>query len=407
MRQQLSKTGMMNRYLKFSAAFLFLFLTCTSWSRAQERITDRVENVVHHVNAVKEIIHTPKRDMSLRDKVVRLCGMVDTFLQERHISTDTFYVARPEHPWTFKFRYDNKSTFYMDEERVEDSYFKYYFENEVNSSVAASVNYRGLSLSLSLNPNKILGKNTDTEFNFNYYNNKFGFDITYSDVKRFRGSTHYSDLWFKKPWKRTYENDGGLDYWGNTRLNSLSANIYYVFNHRRFSYPAAFSHSWVQKRSSGSIVAGATYYTGKIDFDLESIDADQAEFLRNMSEQTRMKYVALNLGYAYNYVPSRHWLVHASVTPGLMLWKNYEMDLVDFSVDSQTHDVECVSRGTSTIPKRFFDWTGVARLGVTYSWKNYFVGTTFVSQFDKVGDRNLISVFGCRWKLRSYFGLRL
>lgn len=397
----------MKTNISFIYILMLLMLIGGGVCHAQEDSTNRLRVIEQDVVRVKDILNTPKSEMSVWDKLRNLWGMVDTLLQERRIATDTAYVSRPEQPWTVKFRYDNKSTFYMDEELVEGSRFKYYFENEVNLSVAASVNYRGLSLSLSLNPKKLFGKSTDTEFNFNYYNNKFGFDITYSDVKRFHGSTRYSDLWFTSMRKRTYEYDGGLDYWGDTRLNSFSANVYYVFNNRRFSYPAAFSHSWIQKRSSGSFIAGASFYTGKIDFDLASIGADQAEYLKFMSEQTRMKYVSLNLGYAFNYVPSRHWLLHASVTPGLMLWKEYDMDLVDFIVDDNTREVDYVRSGTTAIPKRLLDWTGVARLGATYSWKKYFAGVTFVSQLDNVGDRDIVSVFGCRWKLRSYFGFRM
>lgn len=387
---------------------LFLFIIGASDSFAQvidsaawlvqERIEERVKRIEKGVNEVGGILKTPKSEMPTKSKLEVLWNMMDSVLLEKKVNTDTAYVARPDEAWTVKVRYDRKSTFFVNNEKFNGEMNKYFFENDVNSSISASINYRGLSFAMSLNPKKFLGLTSDTEINFNYYNNRFGFDITYSNVKRFHGSSDYSDLWFRGE---------ELDYWGNSRLKSYSANAYYVFSGRRFSYPAAFSHSWIQKKSAGSLIAGASFYSGKLDFDLNSLDAEQAKDLIYMSSQTRMAFVALNLGYAYNYVPNPHWLIHASFTPGLMLWKNYETDVVDLNVDEQTNEVGYTFRETQGIPKRFFDCTGIARLGLTYSWDKYFAGVTGVAQFEHVGDSNQFTIFGCRWKVRGYVGFRL
>ena len=42
----------------------------------------------------------------------------------------------------------------------------------------------------------------------------------------------------------------------------LTLNAYYAFNGRRFSYPAVFSQSWMQKRSCGSLMLGASFMGG-------------------------------------------------------------------------------------------------------------------------------------------------
>ena len=52
-------------------------------------------------------------------------------------------------------------------------------------SVAAA--YRGLGLSLSVNPAKLAGKNKDYEFNLNSYSNRYGFDVVYLSSKTFHG----------------------------------------------------------------------------------------------------------------------------------------------------------------------------------------------------------------------------
>ena len=44
-------------------------------------------------------------------------------------------------------------------------------------------------------------------------------------------------------------------------------NIYYIFNHRRFSYPAAFSQSTTQRKSAGSPLIGIGYTKHTLKFD--------------------------------------------------------------------------------------------------------------------------------------------
>ena len=44
-------------------------------------------------------------------------------------------------------------------------------------------------------------------------------------------------------------------------------NLYYIFNNRRFSYPAAFSQSTNQRRSAGSFIIGFSVSAHNLDFD--------------------------------------------------------------------------------------------------------------------------------------------
>ena len=99
-------------------------------------------------------------------------------------------------------------------------------------------------------------------------------------------------------------------------------NFYYIFNHRKFSYPAAFSQSTIQKISCGSWLAGFGYTQNSIDFDHEklqavinermgarSVELDSALQFRNI------KYIDFSLsgGYAYNWVFARNWLLGGSI----------------------------------------------------------------------------------------------
>ena len=331
---------------------------------------------------------------SFTDKILKKADSVSHLLYTKKIKTDTNYVIRPIRPWTIKLRYDLKRTYFSTDDLYDNQRYKYYFENDFNSSIGFSVNYQGLSISLSFNPQKFSSKNNDTEFNLNYYNNKWGFDISYSNVRRFRGSNEFIDLFTDKK-----------ESWGNTHLKGYSANIYYVFNNKKFSYPAAFNHTWIQKRSAGSFITGISVYTGKADVDLSIFDEEWARRLRYMIDEVRMKYFSINFGYAYNFVPSRHWLLHASFVPGIMLWKDYTADIVAFDINS--NGVPYTPYSTERWPKRITDFSGTLRLGVTHFWDRYFLGATVVKQFEYVGDSDIATMYGGRWKIRTYLGVRL
>lgn len=49
-------------------------------------------------------------------------------------------------------------------------------------------------------------------------------------------------------------------------------NLYYIFNHRKFSYPAAYAQSTVQRRSAGSWLAGIGYTRHTLEVDWEKLE---------------------------------------------------------------------------------------------------------------------------------------
>lgn len=106
----------------------------------------------------------------------------------------------------------------------------------------------------------------------------------------------------------------------NVGITGVSA--YYIFNHGRFSYPAAFSQSTCQKISCGSWLAGAGYTKNTLDLDIEMLQNTVKEHLPT-AEYAKLDSSALfrNIkysdfmvsgGYAYNWVFAKNWLFCAS-----------------------------------------------------------------------------------------------
>ena len=84
-------------------------------------------------------------------------------------------------------------------------------------------------------------------------------------------------------------------------------NVYYIFNHNRFSYPAAFSQSTCQKISCGSWMAGLGYTHHNLELDHEKLKRVVEETTNNEVQIdsslmfNRLKYDDINVSVGYGY----------------------------------------------------------------------------------------------------------
>ena len=205
---------------------------------------------------------------------------------------DTAYVARPSTKWTVTARM-NVSGAKIDAEGIDQGkHFKAEMDASRKATLSLGVSYLGLSLSASLNPAKLLGKYHDYELNFNSYGRRFGFDIIYQDAKNFKGWHDHEGM------ERITLPDGVLS------VKTLNVNAFYVFNSRRFSYPAAFSQSYIQRRSAGSFLLAASGMGQRADLDWERDMARLATLPRQAEWEA---YVAQFQGCAADAPSSAKW----------------------------------------------------------------------------------------------------
>lgn len=105
-------------------------------------------------------------------------------------------------------------------------------------------------------------------------------------------------------------------------------NLYYIFNHRKFSYPAAFSQSTIQRRSAGSPLLGIGYTRHTLEVDWDNLNKALADRMGSQLSRTpidstlmigQVKYtdVSVSGGYAYNWVFARNWLLAGSLSVAL------------------------------------------------------------------------------------------
>lgn len=92
----------------------------------------------------------------------------------------------------------------------------------------------------------------------------------------------------------------------------------YMFNGRRYSQAAAYSQSVIQRRSAGSLLVGATWYQSSLDFS----EPENFAFML-LSDYTgciKVQQANLGVGYGYNFVPFRGFIVNAMVMPTVSVY---------------------------------------------------------------------------------------
>lgn len=280
---------------------------------------------------------------------------------------DTAYIIRPQTKWTITARM-NVSGATIDTEGTEhEQHFKSKMEANRKATLSVGVSYLGLSLSASLNPAKLMGKYHDYELNFSSYGRKFGFDVIYQDAKNFKG-------WHDHEGRERMELPDGV-----LSVKTLNLNAFYVFNNRRFSYPAAFSQSYIQRQSAGSFLLAAS-------------GMGQHATLNGSQEiQLKMTNIALGTGYGYNYVPGKGWLLHISALPTFIVYSKTSMTFGDTSVPLSYHFPEVIITGRGAVVRQ---------------WSNKFVGMSMVFNFTNIGHKETLTVHNVKWRVRTFFGVR-
>lgn len=298
----------------------------------------------------------------------------DKLLEEKYrkISFDTLYISRPNARWTIKLR-TNLSGAQLKFYGVNgQSDFNGDLRADYRGTISVAAAYRGIAVGLAVNPAKLAGKSKDNEFNLNSYGNKFGFDVVLLSSKTYHG---------------TVESNGGQIEIakGQLQQKAVNINLYYAFNGRRFSFPAAFSQSYVQKRSAGSFMLGMSMdgqYTNACDV-MAGSGVGNAKM--------RIYALGIGAGYGYNLVAGRHWLFHLSSLP---------------TFDVLLRSYASTGEGKINLHYRFPSVIITGRGAAVYSWNNKFFGATMVFNYSSVGSENRLKIERAKERLRLFYGFR-
>ena len=306
----------------------------------------------------------------------QLRAKIDSALTERYYKTsyDTNYVVRPEGRLTLKVRLNQSGDDFHVRGDKDGISHKADLSTTHKTTVSIGASYRGISASLAINPAKMKGAYKDYEFNLAYYSSRLSLDASYHRSTTLSGDIERGDY------------SGHLGEEG-VKLKMANLAGYYVFNHRRFSYPAAFTQSYIQRRSAGSWLAGISYQGGSIETtdELKERNPDAPDV------NIHIGLLGIGGGYGYNWVPGKRWLLHFAILPTFVIYNHNYM-----TGNGERRDAKHFSFGM------IFN----ERAAVVYNFSpRYFAGAALTmsnSFFD-----NDVTVNQNKWRARAFIGLRL
>lgn len=317
-----------------------------------------------------------KKYNALRKRLVKYDQLLhagNAILAERYqrINYDTAYIMRPPGRWTIKLRGNLSGAWIRTTGRNGEDQYHTEVESDFRGTLSMAVAYRGLGAAVALNPMKLAGKSQDYELNVNSYSNRFGFDIVFLSSKTYHGKASMND-------EVTPIEKGAI------RQQALNVNLYYAFNSKRFSFPAAFSQSYLQRRSAGSFMVGAS-------FDGQITDIDANETANQQPINLKLMEIGIGAGYGYNLVAGKRWLFHASLLPTF-----------DFYIHSRLKE----NGERINLHYRFPSLITTGRGAAVYSWRNLFAVASLIYNYSVVGDRDQLQVRRSKWRVRFTYGFR-
>ena len=221
---------------------------------------------------------------------------------------------------------------------------------DYKTTISAAISYMGISMGIALNPAKLLGKHKDFQFNLNSYGKRMGYDIIYKNAKNFKG------------WHETEGSERTTLPSDILSLRTLNLNAYYTLNHRRFSYPAAFTQSYIQRRSAGSILLAASFQ-------------GQRAIVSNIRD-SRLKVMNL---------------FHISTLPTFIVYSHASLLENGTRIPLHYHFPEVIMTSRGAI---------VRQMG------RYFTGATMVFNFTSIGSDKNLMVQNNNWYVRAFVGYR-
>lgn len=217
---------------------------------------------------------------------------------------------------------------------------------------------------LSLNHNNFDKKKS--EIALSIYTSQIGIDLFY---RRTGSDYKLRDANFGE--EARFHSMEGVSFDG-VKAGITGFSLYYIFNHGRFSYPAAFSQSTVQKRSCGSWMAGLGYTKNTLELDyiklqqlLDERLAPHRVRLDSTLMFSNMKYhdFYVSCGYAYNWVFAPRWLFCASGQLALGYKKSTG---------------EAVGKDTSGFKFENISPNMIGRFGLVYNNMRWYSGLSFI-----------------------------
>lgn len=232
---------------------------------------------------------------------------------------DTNYVEPQHYNWSVMFQ----GTYNYDIYRLSttgDNKQSITFAPNATMKIGPFFGWRWLFFGYTVDLRNVEFSKNATSFDFSFYSAQIGADFYYRRTG--------SDYFVRNVKLGSHIDTEALEDvpFDGISVGITGVNVYYIFNHKRFSYPAAFNQSTCQKISCGSWMVGAGYLNNTIDFDHTKLQKLIDERMPGQEVKldsgmmfNNVRYYDINasVGYGYNWVFARNWLFGASLSLAL------------------------------------------------------------------------------------------
>lgn len=282
---------------------------------------------------------------------------------------DTAYIEPQHYNWSLM----GQATFNYDYYRLEsENGQSVTFAPDIIAKVGPFFGWRWVFLGYTFDLKNIgIGDGgAKREINFSIYSSQIGVDLFYrrtgSDYKI--RTSHLGD-------GIDTERLRNVDFDG-MKVGITGINAYYIFNHNRFSYPAAFAQSTIQKISCGSWMLGGgyTHHSLQLNYDKlqetvdERIGKDKVAIDSSlMFSSVKYNDISVSLGYGYNWVFARNWLFASSLSAALA----YKKATGQMNTEGQR-------KSLTGFDLNNFNVDGILRLGLVYNNMRWYAGSSLI-----------------------------
>lgn len=181
--------------------------------------------------------------------------------------------------------------------------------SEPSTSIGAYLTYLAVSIGYDINISNLFGGVKDARSRY-----RAGFNCSLLAVEAYWENNEVGTK------MRRFGDMKNLDIpFNGIKVGSWGVDVYYFFNHKRYSQAAAFNFSKIQRRSQGSFYAGISIYSQDYDFDFSGLETSMLERLpetwQNYHYRVKTNNYGFRLGYGYNWVFAKNWVLGASISP--------------------------------------------------------------------------------------------
>lgn len=310
------------------------------------------------------------------------------------ITYDSTYIGRPVGTkWTFKLRTMTLIQNFYTTGDYQGTKFESTLSTGLKPKLNIQVGYKGVAIGGGISFKKLKGiKDQDFDVKLNMYGKKFGFELSLSGILSLNGKYTF-DVPGMSEFPLIYDNDTiyiplplELDVpEGKVSQTVFNFNFYYAINNKKFSYPAAYTQMFIQKKSAGSLLVGGEFHVNAINIG-DTLSGDQLFKFQNVT-------YGLGVGYAYNFVLFKKMLVHLSALPYFVI--NSRTVVNNYMEDDYV--------ASSDFPELFIACRGALVYNFNPRW---FAGATTQLNWTNFSNNKLITT-NSQWQIFAFIGIRL